>query len=93
MYYSGFLGGYDYVSSNGTPDGATTFSLLGSNIKGAAGAYSSSVQYDDYMTTHMGVAWYLTNSGELFGMGYNGSGQQGSGSTSNVTTFTKRAPI
>lgn len=91
LYYSGFLGGYDYVSSSGTPDGATTFSLLGSNIKGADGAYSSSVQYDDYMTTHMGVAWYLTNSGELFGMGYGIYGQQGNGSTDNVTTFTKRA--
>ena len=37
------------------------------------------------------ATWYLTKLGELYGCGYNNYGQQGSGSTTSVTTFTKRA--
>lgn len=37
------------------------------------------------------TTWYVTNSGELYGCGRGNYGQQGSGSTDNVTTFTKRA--
>lgn len=36
------------------------------------------------------TAWYVTNTGELYGCGRGDHGQQGSGSTDNVTTFTKR---
>ena len=36
------------------------------------------------------VTWVLTENGELFGCGSNGSGQQGSGDTTNVTTLTQR---
>ena len=35
--------------------------------------------------------WVLLANGDLYGCGYNAYGQQGNGSTSNVTTFTKRA--
>ena len=37
------------------------------------------------------TTWILTSNGELYGCGLNGSGQQGSGNTSDVLTFTKRA--
>ena len=37
------------------------------------------------------TTWYVTKSGELYGCGYGSSGQQGSGSTDKVNTFTKRA--
>ena len=37
------------------------------------------------------TTWYLTKSGELYGCGRGYYGQQGNGSTDNVTTFTKRA--
>ena len=37
------------------------------------------------------TTWYLTADGDLYGCGNGGSGQQGSGGTSNVTTFTKIA--
>ena len=37
------------------------------------------------------TAWYVTNTGELYGCGRGDYGQQGNGSTARVTTFTKRA--
>ena len=37
-----------------------------------------------------GTTWYVNSSNEVYGCGYNSSGQQGSGNTTNVTTFTKR---
>lgn len=37
------------------------------------------------------TTWYVTKSGELYGCGRGNKGQQGNGSTSMVTTFTKRA--
>ncbi|WP_293705045.1 hypothetical protein, partial [uncultured Parasutterella sp.] len=37
------------------------------------------------------TTWYLNKSGELYGCGKGIYGQQGNGSTDNVTTFTKRA--
>ena len=41
------------------------------------------------------ATWFLTKSGELYGCGYGGFGQQGNGSsgwdTDGVNTFTKRA--
>lgn len=36
-------------------------------------------------------SWYLTNKGNLYGCGDNSTGQQGSGDTTQVNTFTKRA--
>lgn len=36
------------------------------------------------------ATWYVTKSGELYGCGYGFYGQQGNGSTDDVTTFTKR---
>jgi len=36
------------------------------------------------------VTWYLTTSGDLYGCGNNNYGQQGSGDTTDVLTFTKR---
>ena len=38
-----------------------------------------------------GTSWYIATNGDLYGCGLNGSGQQGSGDTTDVTTFTKRA--
>ena len=35
--------------------------------------------------------WYVTNDGDLYGFGYNSSGQQGDGTNVNVTVATKRA--
>ncbi len=37
------------------------------------------------------TTWYVDNNGDLYGTGLGNKGQQGSGSTSSVTTFTKRA--
>ena len=37
------------------------------------------------------TTWYLTTNGDLYGCGYGSYGLQGNGTTSNVTTFTKRA--
>ncbi len=37
------------------------------------------------------TTWILTSNGDLYGCGYNGLGNQGSGDTANVLTFTKRA--
>ena len=37
------------------------------------------------------TTWYITDSGDLYGCGKGYDGQQGSGDTSNVSTFTKRA--
>ena len=36
------------------------------------------------------TTWYLTTTGDLYGCGSNNYGQQGSGDTTNVLTFTKR---
>ena len=36
------------------------------------------------------TTWFLTKSGELYGCGSGSYGAQGSGSTDDVTTFTKR---
>lgn len=43
-----------------------------------------SVSVSNYTT------WYIDKSGNLYGCGLNGQGQQGSGDTTNVLTFTKR---
>ena len=37
------------------------------------------------------TTWYIDNNNDLYGCGYGYFGQQGSGDTSNVLTFTKRA--
>ena len=37
------------------------------------------------------TTWILTSNGELYGCGSNSNGQQGSGNTNDVLTFTKRA--
>ena len=37
------------------------------------------------------TTWIVDDDGNLYGCGYNSNGQQGSGDTSNVLTFTKRA--
>ena len=37
------------------------------------------------------TSWYIDNNNNLYGCGYNGSGQQGSGDKTDVLTFTKRA--
>ena len=37
------------------------------------------------------ATFYITTTGELYGCGNNAYGQQGSGATTTVSTFTKRA--
>ena len=37
------------------------------------------------------TSWYIDNNNDLYGCGYGSFGQQGSGDTSDVSTFTKRA--
>jgi len=37
------------------------------------------------------TAWYVTNTGELYGCGRGDYGQQGGGSTDKVTIFTKHS--
>ena len=44
-----------------------------------------------YVFSSNNTTWILTPNGELYGCGLNGSGQQGSGDTTTVKTFTKRA--
>ena len=41
--------------------------------------------------TEGSLIWFLTKDGELYGSGYNRNGQQGSGNTSDVGPFRKRA--
>ena len=36
------------------------------------------------------TTWAITTDGKLFGCGYNANGQQGDGTTTDVTTFTQR---
>lgn len=68
--------------SSGDTVKVTTFTKRADNV--AQVACSGGDDYN-YQTT-----WYVTKSGELYGCGYGKYGQQGSGSTSNVTSFTKR---
>lgn len=89
LYYTGYLGGYQY-GGNEAPDGISSFTLIESNIKDTVTAYDHYFSYDTYNEVSMGVTWYLTTSSELFGMGYNDSGQQGNNTTSTVLEFTKR---
>ena len=42
------------------------------------------------ITAGQNVAWVVTNDGRMFGTGENNWGQQGSGTTDNVTEFTQR---
>ena len=44
-----------------------------------------------YVFSSSNTTWILTPKGELYGCGHNNYGQQGSGDTSNVLVFTKRA--
>ena len=44
-----------------------------------------------YVFASVYTTWILTSKGELYCCGYNGEGQQGTGDTSNVLVFTKRA--
>jgi alpha-tubulin suppressor-like RCC1 family protein len=45
---------------------------------------------DIYVFASDRTTWILTSKGELYSCGQNNYGQQGSGNTSNVLTFTKR---
>ena len=38
-----------------------------------------------------GVTWFIDKDDNLYGCGHNNYGQQGSGNTTDVTTFTQRA--
>ena len=63
----------------GIPDGSAkvlTFTKRASNVK--------EVSCSD------GTTWYIDNNNNLYGCGSNSSGQQGSGNTTSVKTFTKR---
>ena len=44
-----------------------------------------------YVFSNDNTTWILTSKGDLYGCGSSSYGQQGSGNTSNVLTFTKRA--
>jgi alpha-tubulin suppressor-like RCC1 family protein len=57
----------------------TKFSKRASNVK------------DFECSPHYYATWYLTNDGDLYGTGTNYEGQQGSGNTTQVNYFTKRA--
>ena len=60
-------------------------------ILGIVGSYEGDTVRSPEVVCSRSTTWYLTSSGELFGCGANTNGQQGSGNTVNVTTFTKRA--
>ena len=63
------------------PPTATDFAALG--IEAAV--------VDIYVFSGGSTTWILTSNGELYGCGANSSGEQGSGDTNKVLTFTKRA--
>ena len=46
---------------------------------------------DIYVFSNDNTTWILTSKGDLYGCGSNNYGHQGSGNTSKVKTFTKRA--
>lgn len=74
-------------NSNGSY--VTTFTKRAENVADVMSVnYYADIDYQVY-----GVTWYLTNSGELHGCGYNSKGQQGiSPETSYIVEgFTKRA--
>ena len=61
----------------------------GIEILGITGIYGDAIPY--LLSCSGTTTWYVNSSGELYGCGSNNYGQQGSGDTSDVTTFTKRA--
>lgn len=71
---------------SGDTTNVTTFTQRGTNVKSAV-AKCFVINILNYYFT----SWYLNNSNELYGCGDNQFGQQASGDTTNVTTFTKRA--
>ena len=48
------------------------------------------VVVDIYVFSSDSITWILTSKGDLYGCGSSSYGQQGSGNTDNVLTFTKR---
>ena len=71
--------GYNYgQQGSGDEDisDVSTFTKRAENVK--------TVSCSEYTT------WYVDNNNNLYGCGDNNQGQQGSGDTSNVSTFTKR---
>ena len=75
-------GSYGQQGSGGTSN-VKTFTKRASNVKEVVcSAYTTR---DEYTT------WYIDNNNNLYGCGTGSSGQQGSGGTSDVLTFTKRA--
>jgi len=65
-----------------------TYSMYGENIPVV-------LEDDEYIVKikniEINTIWYLTSKGNLYGCGSNQYGQQGSGDTTRVTKFTKRA--
>ena len=59
------------------------------------GSYRAAIGREEviniYVFSSRETTWILTPKGELYGCGYNSYGNQGSGGTNNVLTFTKRA--
>ena len=61
----------------------------GVEILGITGTYGEPVPF--LLSVGSYTTWYVNSSGELYGSGHNNYGQQSSGNTTKVTTFTKRA--
>ena len=84
-----FTGDKDSVVENG----GYNYTLGGFKV----GAYrvaigrEEAVIADIYVFSSDNTTWILTSMGDLYGCGNGAAGQQGSGDTANVTTFTKRA--
>ena len=79
LYGCGYNGCGEQGSGN--TSNVTTFTKRAENVSEFFWGFSNG---------NKGVSWYITTSGDLYGCGCGGSGQQGSGGTSDVTTFTKR---
>ena len=66
-----------------------TFTKRASNVKGFS-CSAMTTWYIDNNDNLYGTTWYIDNNDNLYGCGLNSYGNQGSGNTSGVYTFTKR---
>jgi hypothetical protein len=87
LYVPLFSGSKDAVIQNGNYN----YTLGGLKV----GSYRAVIGREEvnniYVFASSDTTWILTQNKELYGCGYNGYGQQGSGDTTVVKTFTKRA--
>ena len=77
-------------SGNGGAQGDGTSTNVTTFTQRLSGETIASVSTNIDISNSSGTTWAVTTDGKLFGCGSNTDGQQGDGTTTNVTTFTQR---